>query len=217
MSASQPQPNFNAAISLEPLPPARAALAHAIECFDRARERLDEAQRALTAMEKLRAPVSGREAGELRAQMGRVCEITNWLNAGAESGRPSLTAALARAERWLSEVAGAASTAAARLSTVERDCAAAAAAARDAMLQRERAVWGGTMEPARPSPRILNRAMAAAHRREGRLRGLVLALRETSARAVRPQPWPRRRQSKPPSTQYVARRLKPRSRLRVEC
>jgi hypothetical protein len=62
MNASQPQPNFNAAISVEPLPPARAALTHAIECFDRARERLDEAQRALMTMENLRAPVSGREA-----------------------------------------------------------------------------------------------------------------------------------------------------------
>jgi hypothetical protein len=121
MSASQPQPNFSAAISVEPLPPAKAALAHAIECFDRARERLDEAQRVLTGMENLRAPVGSREAGELRAQMGRLCEITTWLNASAEGVRPSLPAELDRAEQWLSEVAAAAATAAERLSIAEQE------------------------------------------------------------------------------------------------
>jgi hypothetical protein len=121
MSASQPQPNFSAAISVEPLPPAKAALAHAIECFDRARERLDEAQRVLRGMENLRVPVSGREAGELRAQMGRLCEISNWLNASGEGVRPSLPAELDRAEQWLSEVAAAAATAAERLSIAEQE------------------------------------------------------------------------------------------------
>jgi hypothetical protein len=116
MTSSQRQPSSIAAISVEPLPPARAALARAIDCFDRARERLEEAQRVLTGMESVRVPVSGREASELRAQMGRLCEITNWLNASAEGARPSLPAELDRAEQWLSEVAGAAATAAERLS-----------------------------------------------------------------------------------------------------
>jgi hypothetical protein len=178
MSASQRQPNSIAAISVAPLPPARAALARAIECFDRARERLEEAQRVLTGMENLRVPVSGREAGELRAQMGRLCEIATWLNTSAEGARPSLPVELDRAEQWLSEVAGAAATAAERLSIAEQDYVGAADAAREAMQQRERAVWAATVEAADPALRKLNRVVTAVYRREGRLRGLVLALRE---------------------------------------
>lgn len=45
-------------VTSNPLPPARAALARAIECFNSARERLDAAQKALNALENLRLPVS---------------------------------------------------------------------------------------------------------------------------------------------------------------
>jgi hypothetical protein len=177
MSHSQRQPTVIAALPAEPLPPARAALALAIECLDRARERLDEAQRALTGVEHLRAPVNCQEAGELRTQMGRLYQITRWLNASAEGARPSLSAELDRTEEWLSEVASAAATAAERLSIAEQDCAGAAEAARDAMLQRDRAVWTATVEVADPALRKLSRAVTAAYRREGRVRSLVLALR----------------------------------------
>jgi len=109
--------------------------------------------------------------------MGRLYEITNWLNASAESVRPSLPAELDRAEQWLSEVAGAAATAVERLSIAEQDLC-PRSAAREAMLQRERAVWAATVEAADPALRKLNRVVTAVYRREGRLRGLVLALRE---------------------------------------
>jgi hypothetical protein len=164
-------------------PPARAALALAIECFDKARERLDEAQRALTGVEHLQAPVNSREAGELQTQMRRLYEITHWLNASAENTRPSLPAELSRAEDWLGEVATAAATAAERLSIAEQDYARAADAAREAMRQRERAVSAATVEAADPALRKLSRAVTAVYRREGRVRGLVLALREVGNRS----------------------------------
>src|ERR1700716_4315079 len=46
---------------LEPIPPARVALAQAIECLDSARERLDEAQKAIAALEQLRPAASARQ------------------------------------------------------------------------------------------------------------------------------------------------------------
>jgi hypothetical protein len=55
------------------------------------------------------------------------------------------------AEQWLSEVAGAAATAAERLSIAEQDYVGAADAAREAMLQRDRAVCAATVEAAEPA------------------------------------------------------------------
>jgi hypothetical protein len=78
----------------------------------------------------------------------------------------------------LTEVAGAAATAADRLSVAERNYFEAATAAREAMLQQDRAVWTATVDAADPALRKLSRAVAAVYRREARLRSLVLALRE---------------------------------------
>jgi hypothetical protein len=141
----------------------------------------------LNAIENLRLPVSGREAGELRQQMVRLGQVTAWLKAssnGAEAAgvRPSLSAELKDAEDWLGDVAGAAASAEERLSIAERDYTEAAHAARDALQERDRAVWAATVDAAGPALRKLGRAVAAVYQREARLRSLVMALREIGHR-----------------------------------
>src|ERR1700704_4613917 len=61
MRASQPLADPVPPIPLEPIPPATVALAQAIECLDSARERLDEAQKAIAALEQLRPAASARQ------------------------------------------------------------------------------------------------------------------------------------------------------------
>src|SRR6267154_3422366 len=90
MRASQPLADPVPTIPLEPIPPARVALVQAIECLDSARERLDEGQKAVAALEQLRPAASARQTSALHAEIGRLCEITNRLDAGAEGIRPSL-------------------------------------------------------------------------------------------------------------------------------
>jgi hypothetical protein len=141
----------------------------------------------LNAIENLRLPVSGREAGELRQQMVRLGQVTAWLKAssnGAEAAgvRPSLSAELKDAEDWLGEVAGVAASAEERLSIAERDYTEAAHAARDTLQERDRAVWAATLDAVGPTLRKLGRAVAAVSRREARLLSLIMALREIGYR-----------------------------------
>jgi hypothetical protein len=56
-------------------------------------------------LERPPASMSSRDAGELRADMTQLHEITNWLGAHA-GGRPPLSAELKEAEAWLGEIAG---------------------------------------------------------------------------------------------------------------
>jgi hypothetical protein len=184
LSASTASP---APVAAEPLSPARAALLRAIECLDTARERLDHAQKALNATEDLRLPVSGQEADDLRTQMGRLGQIAAWLKTSAEGAaadavRPSLAAELKDAEGWLSEVAGAATMAEEQLSVAERDYTEAAHAARDALIERDRAVWAAAADATGPALRKLQRAVAAVYERDARLRSLIVALREVGNR-----------------------------------
>ena len=139
------------------------------------------------ALENLRVPVSGRDANELRLQMGRLGQITAWLKtsadgADAEGFRPSLSAELNDAEKWLGEVAGAAASAEERLSAAERDYTEAAHAARDALQERDNAVWAATVDAAALALRRLERAVTAIYRRDARLRSLIMALREAGHR-----------------------------------
>ena len=169
-------------ISVEPLPPARAEMARAMDGIDRVRERLDETHKVVSGLEKVRPAASARQTSALHAEIGRLCEITNCLDAGAEDVRPSLPAELQRAQRWLSEIAGVAATADERLSIAEQDYTAAANRAREAMLRQDHAVRGETVEAAGPALRKLDRAAAAVYRREARLRSLIVALREIGGR-----------------------------------
>lgn len=119
--------------------------------------------------------------------MGRLGQITAWLHASsnevaADVARPSLSAELQQAEDWLGEVAGVAASAEERLSIAERDYTEAAHAARDALLERDNAVWAATVDAAGPALRRLERAVAAAYARDARLRSLVVALREIGHR-----------------------------------
>jgi hypothetical protein len=182
MPAVQSPANSGCTIFIEPLPPARAALAQAIEGLDRARERLDEAHKAVAALEKVRPDANARRTGELHAEIGRLCEITNRLDAVADGVRPSLPGELQQAERWLREITGAAATAEERLAAAERDYVAAANGAREAVAERDRAVWAATVEAAGPALRKLGRAVSAAYERDARVRSLITALREIGNR-----------------------------------
>jgi hypothetical protein len=178
MDASQLLADPVSTIPLEPNPPARAALAQAIEGLDRARERLDEAQKAVAALEKIRPAASARQTSELHAEIGRPCEITNRFDAGAEGVRPSLPTELQQAERWLGEISAAAATAEERLSIAEQDYIAAANGAREAMRRRDDAVWAAAVEAVAPALRKLGRAVSAVYERDARVRSLISALRE---------------------------------------
>ena len=105
MYDSDPTTAISAMVPTEPLSPARAALADAIERLAAASARMEEAQRALVGLERPPASMSSRDAGELRADMTQLHEITNWLGAHA-GGRPPLSAELKEAEAWLGEIAG---------------------------------------------------------------------------------------------------------------
>ena len=118
----------------------------------------------------------------LHAEIGRLCEITNRLDAGAEGIRPSLPTELQQAERWLGEISAAAATAEERLSIAEQDYIAAANGAREAMRRRDDAVWAATVEAAAPALRKLGRAVSAVYERDARVRSLISALREVGNR-----------------------------------
>jgi hypothetical protein len=182
MDASQLLADPVSTIPLEPNPPARAALAQAIEGLDRARERLDEAQKAVAALEKIRPAASARQTSELHAEIGRPCEITNRFDAGAEGVRPSLPTELQQAERWLGEISAAAATAEERLSIAEQDYIAAANGAREAMRRRDDAVWAAAVEAVAPALRKLGRAVSAVYERDAHVRSLISALREIGNR-----------------------------------
>jgi len=78
---------------------------HAIERLAAASARIEEAQSASVGLERPPASMSSRDAGELRADMTQLHQITNWLGAHA-GGRPPLSAELKEAEAWLGEIAG---------------------------------------------------------------------------------------------------------------
>ena len=151
MYDSDPMTAISAMVPTEPLSPARAALADSIERLAAASARMEEAQRALVGLERPPASMSSRDAGELRADMTRLHEITNWLGARAGGDRPPLSAELKEAEAWLGEVAGTIGEAEERLSAAERNYADAAHAARDAHIARERAVWAASVDAAGPA------------------------------------------------------------------
>jgi len=211
MRASQPLADPVPTIPLEPIPPARVALAQAIECLDSARERLDEAQKAVAALEQLRPAASARQTSALHAEIGRLCEITNRLDAGAEGIRPSLPTELQQAERWLGEISAAAATAEERLSIAEQDYIAAANGAREAMRRRDDAVWAATVEAAASALRKLGRAVSAVYERDARVRSLISALREVGNRNSETNSGAFAATSllKPPSTRSAVRQLKP--------
>lgn len=167
---------------MNPFPPARAALAEAIDALQAPRERLDETHKVLAAIEAPPAALTSRDAGELRADLTRLHEITNWLGVRGGEARASLSRELKHAEDWLGEVAAVTATAEERLSRAEQDYTAAAHAARQAHLERDRAVWAVTLDAAGPALRKLGRAVISAHRREARLWSLVVALREIGHR-----------------------------------
>ena len=87
MYDSDPMTAISAMVPTEPLSPARAALADAIERLAAASARMEEAQRALVGLERPPASMSSRDAGELRADMTRLDEITNWLGELSLSAR----------------------------------------------------------------------------------------------------------------------------------
>jgi hypothetical protein len=140
----------------------------------------------------------------LHAEIGRLCEITNRLDAGAEGIRPSLPTELQQAERWLGEISAAAATAEERLSIAEQDYIAAANGAREAMRRRDDAVWAATVEAAAPALRKLGRAVSAVYERDARVRSLPCAksatgtAKRTAKRTA--ELSPRHPLLKPPST-----------------
>jgi hypothetical protein len=182
MPVAQSPVNSNGTISVEPLPPTRAALAEAIESLDRARERLDETHKVVAGLEKIRPAASARQTSALHAEIGRLCEITNCLDAEAAGVRPSLPAELQQAERWLGEIYTAAAIAEERLSIAQQDYIAAANGAREAMRRRDDAVWAATVEAAGPALRKLGRAVSAVYERDARVRSLISELREIGHR-----------------------------------
>jgi len=106
MYDSDPMRAISARVPTEPLSPARAALADAIERLAAASARMEVAQSALVGVERPPASMSSRDAGELRADMTRLHEITNWLGARAGGERPPLSAELKEAEAWWGGIAG---------------------------------------------------------------------------------------------------------------
>ena len=136
----------------------------------------------------------------LHAEIGRLCEIMNRLDAGAEGIRPSLPTELQQAERWLGEISAAAATAEERLSIAEQDYIAAANGAREAMRRRDDAVWAATVEAAAPALRKLGRAVSAVYERDARVRSLPCAKSATGTAKRTAELSPRHPLLKPPST-----------------
>ena len=109
---------------------------------------MEEAQSALVGLERPPASMNSHDAGELRAGMTPLHEITNWLGARASGDRPPLSAELKDAEAWFGEIAGTIGEAEERLSAAEKDYADAAP---DAHIARERAVWAASVDAAGPA------------------------------------------------------------------
>ena len=172
----------------ESLPPAKASLARAIAAVNRAQKEVEAAQQPVDKLASARAAATLLEAAALRSEIARLraaheAEINVWVDAGGDGERPAPPAELVPLERSLGAIAAAAREAEARFPSAHGDFLSAAERARNAMIEREQALWPATIEAADRTVGELERAITAVRFAEGRLLSLVSALHEAGARA----------------------------------
>jgi hypothetical protein len=163
--------------------PVIARLAQAIDGLEWAQQRLEYAQKPIRKLEQIRSAAVLHEATELRAETTRLraahdCEITDWVNSGSKGDRPTLPADLVAAEKRLGEIVAGMGDAETQLAIAREGYAGAAERVRQAVAEREEALWPAAIEAAGDVLREMERAVATVMSCEVRLRSLVSALRE---------------------------------------
>jgi hypothetical protein len=170
-----------------PLPPARAALARAIETLDVACRRMEQAQHPVNRLDQIMAAATCREAADIRAEIARLretheAEVAGWVDSGAQGTRPTPSAELLAAERLLGEIAEKVRQAETEIPIAQEDYAAAAERTRNAMRERDHALWPAAAEVAEPVLGELEHAIGGVLDIEARLHNLISALREIGHR-----------------------------------
>jgi hypothetical protein len=170
------------------LPPAKASLARAVATVKRTQDELEAAQKPVDRLAHARAAATLGEAAELRSEIARLraaheAEINLWVDAGGVGKRPAPSPDLIPLERALGSIAAAAREAEARFPPAHGTLLSAADRVRNALAERERAMWPATVEAADRTVDELDRAITAAQSAEARLLSLVSALREAAVRA----------------------------------
>src|SRR5687767_15074971 len=99
-----------------PLPPARAALARAIEQLWQAQNQLEKALEPLSEFDRIRAATTATEATALRAEIRRrhevhAAEVAAWISGAGNEDRPVLPLEVFEAERQLRQISADAETA----------------------------------------------------------------------------------------------------------
>jgi hypothetical protein len=173
--------------ALEPLTPARAVLAGAIEKLRDCQERFDRALEPLGEMERVRAASLATEGAELRAAIDRLhashaAEVAAWVAAGAAGNRPAIAVEVFEAERRLGQIGAEAAAAAVTIAIAEEGAQKAAENLSQAMRERDAAVWPATVEACRPIFEEMRQLSSTAIKLEARLRGLVKVLRDAGDR-----------------------------------
>lgn len=173
-----------------PFPPARAALARAIDALYIALKRRDQAQRPINGLDRVAAVAASATTEALRAEIARLhavheSDIVRWVEVGAKGPRPKPPTELLDAERRLGEIGVAGSAAEEQLSIAREGYLGAVERTRAAEQQRDAAVWCAATEAAESVIDEMRKAVAIVLRGESMLRGLVSALRAEGHRDPR--------------------------------
>jgi hypothetical protein len=176
-------------VAPEPMTPARAVLADAIEKLRDCQERFDRAREPLGEMERIRAASTATEAAALRAAIDRLhaahaAEVAAWIAAGAAGNRPAIAVETFEAERRLGQIGAAAAVAAVTIAIAEEGATGAAASVSLAMRERDAAALAATVEACRPTVEEMQRHLSTAIRLEARLQELVQVLRNAGHRST---------------------------------
>ncbi len=186
--ASQ-KPVSDKCLTLEPppLPPARAALARAIEALDAALRRRDQALRPIRGLDRVAAAAKAATLGALRDEVARLrkafdAEVAGWVAAGAKGERPVPPAELIAAERRLGEIGVAGAEAENQLAIAREGYVGAAERAKAAEAARNLALGPAAVEAAEAVLDEMRTSVASVMRRDALLRSLVSALRDEGHR-----------------------------------
>jgi hypothetical protein len=170
-----------------PLPPARAALAHAIEQLWQAQHQLEKALEPLSEFDRIRAAATAAEANALRSEIERVHEmhaaaVAAWVGGAGDGDRPVLPSEVFEAERKLRQISADAEAAKVIVAIAEEGSAGAAERVKKSMQVRDSAVWAATVEASEPLLHKIEGIMGTAGELNARLQGLVVVLREIGNR-----------------------------------